>query len=84
MSEPFADEQELLTCLADSGMEPQSIAQFAESLRSGQIERGKRILSAHRSTLLRDVHAKQELLYCMDFVCRKLTERMRGAKHEPE
>lgn len=72
MSYSIAAEREMLLALKNSGMESEMIEQFLESLRSGRTDKGKRILSSHRSRLLSDVHAKQEELYCMDFLCRKL------------
>ena len=72
MNNPIGNEQEIQSALEDSGMEPETINQLLESLRLGQKEKVKRILASHRSKLLSDVHAKQDKLYCMDFISRKL------------
>ncbi|WP_100489215.1 hypothetical protein [Sporolactobacillus pectinivorans] len=72
MNSPIVDEQEILLALEESGMESEMIEQFMESFRSGQTDKEKWILLSHRSKLLSDVHAKQDKLYCMDFLIRKL------------
>jgi hypothetical protein len=72
LNSPIVDEQEILLALEESGMEPEMIEQFTESFRSGQRDKGKRILSSHRSKLLSEGHSKQDKLYCMDFLIRKL------------
>ena len=72
MDSTIVDEHEMLRALEDSGMEPEMIEQLMASLRSGLWVKGKRILLSHRSKLLADVHEKQDKLYCMDFLIRKL------------
>lgn len=76
MNSPIVDEQEILLTLEESGMEPEMIEQFFKNFRFGQSDNGKRILSSHRSKLLSDVHEKQDKLYCMDFLIRKLNQQM--------
>ncbi|MEK3988547.1 MULTISPECIES: hypothetical protein [Robertmurraya] len=72
MNSPIVDEQEILLAFEELGMEPEMIEQFIESFRLGQRDKGRRILTSYRFKLLSDVHAKQDKLYCMDFLIRKL------------
>lgn len=66
------DEQEMLHALEYSGMEPEMIEQFMQSFRLKRWDNGRRILASHRSKLLSDVHERQDMLFCMDLMIRKL------------
>ena len=67
-------EQETLLCLQDLGMDEAIIQQFSNCLQAGQVEKSKKILLTHRATLLFDVHAKQDKLYCMDILLQRIKE----------
>ena len=75
MNHSIEDEQELQAALSDAGMEEETAQRLIESLRLGEKEKAKKILAAHRSKLLSDVHEKQDKLYCMDFIGKKLKSK---------
>ena len=72
MSEAMIDERETASALADLGMEPEMVDQFMRCFHLRQWEKGRRILASHRSKLLSDVHDRQDKLYSIDFLIRKL------------
>ena len=72
MNSPLENDLEIHMALKDLGMEPKMIEQFISSFHSGRGAKAKQILSSHRAKLLSDVHSKQNILYCMDILIRKL------------
>ncbi len=66
------NEDEIINILKDMNMEKEDIKQFMKSFHLKQWEKIKWILASHRSKLLSDVHKKQDQLYCIDFLTRKL------------
>ena len=72
MNQSIDNEQGIQNALKDTDMEPETINQLMKRLRLGQKDKVKQILASHRSKLLSEVHAKQDKLYCMDFISRKL------------
>ena len=75
MSSPVADEQKMRIALHDSEMEPETIDIFIESIRLGRLDSAELILSSHRSQILNEVYDRQNQLYCMDYIIRKIKSK---------
>jgi hypothetical protein len=66
------DEQELRNALKDLSVNEAAINEIIAAWKEGQTENVKSRLRLLRSSTLSDVHEKQNKLYCIDFILRKL------------
>ena len=66
------EEQELRNALKDLSDNEAMIEEIITAWKLGQIETVKSRLRLLRSSALSDVHEKQNELYCIDFILRKL------------
>lgn len=65
-------EQELRNALKDLSEDEALIDEIITAWNAGQLETVKSRLRLLRSSTLSDVHEKQNALYCIDFILRKL------------
>lgn len=67
-------EEEIISSLKDSGMENMLIDEFISSMYMGHLKKSKRLLIEQRERLLTDIHDRQNKMYCLDFLTRKLDQ----------
>ena len=72
MKKAKLEEQELENVLRDLSDDEAMIEETISAWNEGQIETVKSRLLSLRSSTLSDVHEKQNELYCIDFILRKL------------
>ena len=73
MKKAKLEEQELRNALKDLSDDEAMIDEMITARKAGQTETVKSRLRLLRSSALSDVHEKQNTLYCIDFILRKLT-----------
>lgn len=72
MHNAMADEQKIGEMLKDAGMKPEQIKQLLSNCREARWAGVKQRLLSYRSELLSAVHDKQDKLFCLDLLIRKL------------
>ncbi|MCM1039667.1 MAG: hypothetical protein NC434_10120 [Ruminococcus sp.] len=64
----YSSETEMIQNLKDAGCGADTITEFVEDIRQGEVESGKRLLETHRRMLLEDLHTAQKHIDCLDYL----------------
>lgn len=64
----YSSETEIIQNLKDAGCGEDTISEFVEDIRQGEMESGKHLLEIHRRSLLDDLHKAQKHIDCLDYL----------------
>lgn len=64
----YDNAEAVLQNLRDAGCDARTIERFMELLQAGKITEELGLLDAHRSALLRRVHADEKRIDCLDYL----------------
>lgn len=64
----YDNEEAILQNLRDAGCDARTVEKFMELLQAGKTAEELGLLGAHRSALLRRVHADEKRIDCLDYL----------------
>ena len=76
----YSSETDVIQNLKDAGCGADTISEFVEDMRQGEIKSGKRLLEVYRRSLLDDLHKAQKHIDCLDYLLYQLNSMERTSK----
>lgn len=80
MADVRINEKNLMQILTDAGCDKELAEQCMKLSDETSNEKMLILLKHHRSTLLSDIHDKQDKLYCLDYLMYQLKKQNGGSK----